>query len=118
MKYFIIAVGMLAGIFISVIVGFALGHQSFKEEHSHPDPLPRSVETVESDLESEMLKSNAMLDGLHWFLIKDKALWDTAFVNSIEYKTIDKMVIWGNFYNVNWNAKVSLEYDNFVRTHY
>ena len=121
MKYVIIVICiicMIVGVFISANVGVSLGFTDYNAEHNHPDTLPRPVEDVRADLESEMLKSNAMLDGLHWLLNHDKALWQTRFVESTEYKSIDRMVEWGDYDSINWKAKDSLSNEDFVRTHY
>ncbi|MBR5638420.1 MAG: hypothetical protein IKW83_01525 [Muribaculaceae bacterium] len=114
----LIAICMILGILITPIIGFKLGLLVYEKKHSHPDPIPRPVEAVKADLEKEMIISNALLDGLHWYLINDSAFWESSFVKTQEYKNIDGMVEWGDFDSPDWKAKETIDESDIVRHHY
>ncbi len=92
MRYLLLVVAMISGIFIAALVGYDSG----KEMHNHhgaPDSL-----SIQKNV------SNALLDGLHWFMMHDK---DTTFKNSEEFSQLNDLVCdgWENFELPTWKAK-------------
>ena len=52
----------------------------------------------------EVKYSNALLEGLHWYMRDDSAYWHEVFMNTIEYQNIEKANEgdWEDFYSPKW----------------
>ena len=52
----------------------------------------------------EVKYSNALLEGLHWYMRDDSVRWYNTFMNTIEYQNIEKANKgdWEDFYSPEW----------------
>lgn len=59
---------------------------------------------VREILAGERRLSNALLEGLHWYMRDDSVRWYNTFMNTVEYKNIEKANNgdWEDFYAEDW----------------
>ena len=96
MKHFI----YITLIIIAGITGYWIGQQSWFIDINNK---PYWYNTQEA-LNKERAYANALLEGLHWYMRDDSAYWHKVFMNTIEYKNIEKANNgdWEDFYSPNW----------------
>lgn len=110
-----IGCGFIFATFLSLIVGYIFGAKVGQCTSS------KATETSYANLgfyfENEMTISNALLNGLHWCMINDTSLWKSSFMKTEEYKNIDTLVQWDDFYDIDWKAKESPSYEDLEFFH-
>lgn len=87
-------------IIISTLCGYWIGQQTWIFDTNNK---PHYFNTEEARLH-EVKYSNALLEGLHWYMRDDSAYWHEVFMNTIEYQNIEKANEgdWEDFYSPNW----------------
>ena len=100
-----IACSFYFAIILAIYIGFILGVTTKDKEEANSNSMTQAIKEIESDYKDEMMITNALLNGLHWCMVNDSSLWKSSFVTTLEYQNIDTLVLWGDFYDSDWNAK-------------
>lgn len=102
MKYYKIVLIFVAGLILEISLMFGVAKCSYRAgvskyfcDHDSHYPL-----IAEEKLRVEQEYSTALLEGLHWYMMRDTRLWNKTFKKTKEYNKIDSLIDgrWDDFY--------------------
>lgn len=91
---------IVLAIIIAGTIGYYAGSNTWYFDIYH---IPHKFNTEQARL-CELEYSNALFEGLHWYMRDDTAYWDSVFKKTIEYRKIDSINEgdWEDFYAEDW----------------